>query len=139
MMVTERKTTVMMLDDEKFLLGIYKLAFEKSGYEVFLYYSAYDAQEALRSGFDPDIILFDITMPESPSGYEFLERIQKEKLSKRSMKVALTNEGQDAERSRTSELGADGHLMKSDFTPAELVKKVTEMFAAKRKSHKRWI
>ena len=55
------------------------------------------------------------------------------------MKVALTNEGQDAERLRTSELGADGHLMKSDFTPAELVKKVTEMFAAKRKSHKRWI
>ena len=40
MIVAERKATVMMLDDEKFLLGIYKLAFEKSGYDVFLYYSA---------------------------------------------------------------------------------------------------
>ena len=125
-------TKVLMLDDEKFLLDIYKISFEKKGYEVFACLSADDALSALRGGYEPDVILFDITMPDSKSGYEFLETVQKEKLAKHSLKIALTNEGQDGERARIAELGADAHLMKAKFIPSEIVTAVTEMLSTKR-------
>ena len=122
-----------MLDDEKFLLDIYKISFEKSGYEVSTYYDVDTALGALRKGYDPDVILFDITMPDSRSGYEFIETVQKEQLSKRSLKVALTNEGQKGEKTRIAELGADAHLLKSNFIPSELVTTVTEMLKTKKR------
>ncbi|MEY4747228.1 MAG: hypothetical protein RLZZ416_277 [Candidatus Parcubacteria bacterium] len=130
-MKAERKPTVLMLDDEKFLLTIYRLKFEKSGYQVSTYYSTDDALQVLRSGFTPDVILFDITMPDSRSGYEFIEAVQAERLAKRSLKLALTNEGQDAEKSRLADLGADAHLLKANYTPSELVAEVTKRMSAK--------
>ncbi|TSC86507.1 MAG: signal transduction histidine kinase [Parcubacteria group bacterium Gr01-1014_8] len=130
----ERKPKVLMLDDEKLLLDIYKQKFEKGGYEVSMFYTADDALNALRNGYEPDVILFDITIPNSRSGYDFLETLQKDKLSKHSLKVALSNEGQDGERARTAELGADAHLLKANFIPSELVTVVDEMLRKRKKS-----
>jgi len=127
-----QKTKVLILDDEKFLLYMYKIVFEKNGYDVTTYDSADSALSVLRAGYDPDVILFDITMPEGRSGYEFIEIIGREGLAKRSMKIALTNEGQDGEKSRLAELGADGHLLKAAYIPSQLATIVTEMLAKKR-------
>ncbi len=126
-MDTEHKTKVLMLDDEKFLLEIYKVTFEKNGYEIATYYDADTALGVLRGGYDPDVILFDVTMPDSKSGYEFIETVKSEGLSKRSLKFVLTNEGQDAEIKRLLELGADGHFLKAKYIPSELVAAITEM------------
>ena len=130
--MTERKTRVLMLDDERFLLEVYKKSFEKNGYEVYTYYHVDDALSALRQGLGPDVILFDITMPEIKSGYEFIETVKNEKLAKHSLKLALTNEGQEGEITRTKELGANDHLIKSEYIPSELVEKVTQMLKTKK-------
>lgn len=126
------KPKVMLLDDEKFLLMIYKLAFEKAGYEVESFSDVDTALAALRSGYEPSVILFDITMPDSRSGYEFIESVHEEKLAKKALKVALTNEGQDAEKARIMELGASEHLLKAKFTPGELVRTVETMVKMKK-------
>lgn len=133
-MSDEHKTKVLLLDDEKFLVEMYKIKFEQSGYEVSAFFSAYDALEALRKGYDPDVMLIDITIPNSISGYEFLEMIKKEGLSRYSLKIALTNAGQDAEIARMAELGAHTHLLKANFVPAGIVAAVTEMLKTKRSS-----
>ena len=130
-MPTDHKTHVMMLDDERFLLELYKASFQKHGYEVSTYYNAEDALRVLREGAQPDVILFDITLPDSRSGYEFIEVVQREKLAPSAVKIALTNEGQDAEIQRIAELGADGHLLKANYIPSEIVAKVAEMLAAR--------
>ena len=130
-MPTDHKTQVMMLDDERFLLELYKASFQKHGYEVSTYYNAEDALRVLREGAQPDVILFDITLPDSRSGYEFIEVVQREKLAPSAVKIALTNEGQDAEIQRIAELGADGHLLKANYIPSEIVAKVAEMLAAR--------
>lgn len=122
-----------MLDDEKLLLDIYKIKFENSGYEVSTYHDVDDALQALRNGYAPDVILFDITMPDSRSGYEFIETVQQEKLAKHCLKIAFTNEGQDGEIARLAELGADAHLLKSNFIPSEIVATVTEMLRTKKR------
>ena len=130
-MPTDHKTQVMMLDDERFLLELYKASFQKHGYEVSTYYNAEDALRVLRQGAQPDVILFDITLPDSRSGYEFIEVVQREKLAPNALKISLTNEGQDAEIQRIAELGADGHLLKAKYIPSEIVAKVAEMLAAR--------
>ena len=47
----ERKVKVLMLDDEKFLLELYKIAFQKIGYEVAAYWDVDNALSVLRGGF----------------------------------------------------------------------------------------
>ncbi len=125
---------VLLLDDEKLLVDIYKQKLEQSGYSVAPFYSGDDALTAMRSGYTPDVILFDITMPQGMSGYEFLERVQSEQLAVHSYKIALTNDGQDAEIIRLMELGAHAHWMKSELLPIEIVAGVTNVLA---ESHSR--
>jgi CheY-like chemotaxis protein len=120
------KPRVLMLDDEKFLLDLYRIVFERSGYEVTTFDLVDKALSALRSGYAPDVILFDITMPEDKSGYEFLETLNAEGLGKGAMKIALTNEGQEGEMQRLGELGADAHLLKAAYIPSQLAAVVTD-------------
>lgn len=119
-----------MLDDEAFLLEMYKLAFENRGYDVATYYKADDALNLLRTGqYEPDVILFDITMPDSRSGYEFVEAVTKEHLAQHALKVALTNEGREGAKERLAELGMDAYLQKAQYIPSEIVSAVDEMLA----------
>jgi CheY-like chemotaxis protein len=118
---------VLLLDDEKLLLLLYKTSFEKSGYEVSSFSDVDSALSAVRAGNDPDVILFDITMPDSRSGYEFIETLRNERLSRHSLKIALTNEGQEGEIVRMGELGADAHILKAKYIPSELVHVVNDM------------
>jgi len=123
-MSSEQKTKVLIVDDEKMLLQLYRAKFEQSGYDVYTCTEADDALKVLRYGYKPDVILFDINMP-GMSGYDFLKTVKAEKLgAKHNVAIALTNQGHDAERQYTDELGADAHLLKAAFTPAEVVVEV---------------
>ena len=124
------KKKILLIDDEKLLLNLYSIKFLKEGYDVFVCQSVDEGLDALRKGYKPDVILFDITMPEK-NGYEFLEGVAQEHLAKHSLKIALTNEGQDAEKQRMGELGADAHILKGTTTPSSVVKMVTEMLKQK--------
>lgn len=130
--MAEHKTKIMMLDDEKFLLEMFKLTFEKKGFDVAVYSDVDQALDALRRGYQPDVMLFDITMPDSRSGYEFIETVNSEKLAKHSFKIAFTNQGLVGEKARLEELGTDAHLLKVQYAPAELVGKIEELLAAKK-------
>jgi CheY-like chemotaxis protein len=126
------KRSVLLLDDEKFLLDMYKRQLEKHGFNVTVFFDVDTALGALRLGLHPDVILFDITMPDSKSGYEFIETVKKERLAKHAIKLALTNEGQDAVMMRIEELGANGHLLKAKFLPKELAETVSKILEEKR-------
>jgi CheY-like chemotaxis protein len=126
------KPKVLLVDDERFLLEIYATKFLKNGFDVFACTSAEEGIDAIKKGYHPDAIIFDITMP-GESGYELLDELHAMGLSKSCLKIALTNEGQDAETKRMAELGADGHLLKAMYTPNEIVTAVGEMLAKRAK------
>lgn len=125
-MSTDTKQKVLLIDDEKFLLEIYSIKFLKRGFDVFACGSADEGIMALHNGYEPDAVLFDITMPYK-NGYEFLEELKARKLGKHAIKVALTNENQPGEMERTKELGADAHLIKAKYTPGEVVDQVATL------------
>ena len=130
-MTDETKTKVLLIDDERFLLEIYGVKFLKEGFDVFTCVSVDEALDVLRKGYAADVILLDITMPEK-DGYVFLDSIKAEGLAQGSIKIALTNEGQDAEKQRIMELGADAHVLKASMIPSEVVSMVVKMLKEKR-------
>lgn len=121
-----QKTKVLLVDDEKLLLDLYRKHFEEGGFDVYTSSDADDALKVLRYGYKPDVILFDINMP-GMSGYEFLQVVKKEILgADPHVTIALTNQGHDAEKQYTAELGADAHILKSNYIPAQVVARVEE-------------
>jgi CheY-like chemotaxis protein len=124
--------SVLLVDDDKFLLDMYSLKFSKSGFEVSTASSSTDALRKLREGFKPDIILLDIVMPVM-DGLELLEHIRKEKLSADSVVIMLTNQGQSSDIERAKKLGVDGYIVKASTIPSEVLSEVTDI-AKKRKA-----
>lgn len=122
------KPKLLLVDDEKMLLELYSLRLVKEGFDIVTCPTAEKALDLLKEGFEPDVILFDITMPEM-SGYEFLESLNRLPLPKKCLKIALTNESQDGEKMRTVDLGVHAHLVKAEYTPAELAVQIRELLA----------
>lgn len=125
--MAEAKKIVLLVEDEKLLADVYETKLKQAGFDVVSAYMGEKALNMLRNGLKPDVILFDITMPQSMSGYELLEHIVAEKLSPHSFKIALTNQSNDGEFARTRELGAHDHWLKAELSPADIVAKVTEL------------
>jgi len=123
--MTDTKGKILLLDDDKFLADMYSMKFTQSGYEVAACLSAADAIAAIKKGFDPDAVLFDLVMP-GQDGFTFLQMLEREQLAKRAVKVALTNQSEDSEREKVMQLGADRYIVKASMIPSEVVNAVSE-------------
>lgn len=126
-----KKATILLTDDDKFLLDMYGMKFSQNGYTVEACLSANEALGILRGGFKPDVILFDLTMPEL-DGFSFLKALSDELLAEGVLKIALTNQSDDSEKTRASELGATGYIVKASMIPSEVVNTVNEELAKHR-------
>jgi CheY-like chemotaxis protein len=125
------KGTVLLVDDDKFLLEMYSMKFTQQGYTVESFLSANDALKTLRGGFVPDVVLFDIMMPEL-DGFAFLQALTTEKLAPRALRIALTNQSDDAEKARAETFGTVRYLVKASTIPSEVVNIVAEELAKNR-------
>ena len=122
-------STILLVDDDKFLLDMYALKFTQAGFDVHSQVSVSDALTLLRDGLQPETILFDLIMP-GGDGFSFLAALQKEDLAKDARKIALTNEMDAEERKRAMDLGADEYFVKATMIPSEVVDRVSSMLAA---------
>src|SRR3990167_753774 len=89
--VMSKKRTVLIVDDDKFLLDMYRKKFEQDGTPVEVSTGSEDVLVKLRGGAKPDILVLDVIMP-GMDGLELLETISKEKLIPDSIVIMLTNE-----------------------------------------------
>lgn len=112
--------TVLLVDDDKFLLDMYSLKFTQEGFNVIPCFSVKEALDALRGGAKPNAVLFDITMP-GQDGFQLLSSIRDEKLAEGARLIALTNQSNDADRKHAEELGAQKYVVKASMIPSEVV------------------
>jgi two-component system CheB/CheR fusion protein len=80
------------------------------GHEVRAVYSARTAFDEVQ-GFEPDVVLLDIGLPEM-DGYEVARRIREQPALSGLRLVALTGYGQAEDKQRTQAAGFDDHLVK---------------------------
>ena len=119
------KGNILLVDDDKFLLDMYAMKFTQAGYTVHPSLSSSEALKALREGFNADVIVFDLIMPEG-DGFYLVETIQNEHLGKDAKLIALTNEMNDEEQKRIMDLGASKYIVKATLIPSEVVNSVIE-------------
>lgn len=129
--MTDTKTKILLVDDDKFLADMYSMKFTQEGYDVTACLSVQDALAAIKKGFQPDAILFDIVMPVM-DGFAFLQTLKAESLSAGALKIALTNQSDDSEREKALQLGADRYIVKATMIPSEVVSTVAEALSKKR-------
>jgi len=129
---TAVKARVLLLDDDKFLVGMYGMKFTAGGFQVQTCLSVSEALGALRTGFAADAIVFDLIMPEQ-DGFAFLEALRAEHLVPDAVRIALTNQSNDAEKARADGFGVDRYIIKATMIPSEVVNVVSEEIAKKKK------
>ncbi len=116
------KKTIFIIEDELMLADMYKEKMEMAGFEVI---QAFDAEEALKKieGTNPDIILLDILLPRQ-SGMYFLERIREKEEFKETPVIAFSNFDDSETRKMAFDLDAKDYLIKTNYTPQEILDKV---------------
>jgi DNA-binding response OmpR family regulator len=116
---------ILIIEDEQYLLEMYRMKFEQGGYRVLFSDNGEDGL-ALAGAELPDIILLDIMLPKM-DGYEVLSKLRKGEKTKSLKIYVLSNLGQNNEVKRGMELGADGYFVKSNLTPSELFSQVEKI------------
>ena len=114
-----KKITILIVDDDFFLLDMYALRFTQAGFEVQTAMNANEALKNLRAGLVPTVCLFDVVMP-AIDGFEMLEIINKEKLIPEVIKIYLSNLGQEQDLARGKSLGAASYIeVIASFVPVD--------------------
>lgn len=109
---------ILVVDDEERMVRFIRLNLEHDGFRVTEAFNGTQAVNKVRSDL-PDLVLLDIMMPDI-DGFEVL-RIIREVSSV--PVIMLTAKGEEDDRVRGLELGADDYITKP-FSPRELVSRV---------------
>lgn len=121
-MSEEKKVKILIIEDEKTLIDLLSERLKNEGYRVVCAYDGEDGYEKIKSE-KPDLVLLDIVMPKM-DGYEVLEKMNEEK--NHTPVIIISNSGQPVEIEKTRKLGAIDHLIKTEFSPHDVVKKAAK-------------
>ena len=134
---TKEKTSdvkVMIVDDDHFILNMYKVKFEHAGFNIATAANGQEALDIARSGYVPDVLLIDIIMPVM-GGIEFLQLIRAEKLFQQVPIIVLSNQSQSTDISEAMQLGVKSYIVKATTIPSEIVEEIKNMFGIKEDAH----
>ena len=109
---------ILVVDDEARMVRFIQLNLEHDGFQVISAYNGREALEQVRSRL-PNLVLLDVMMPDL-DGFEVLTRIREQSTVPI---IMLTAKGEEDDRVRGLELGADDYITKP-FSPRELVSRV---------------
>lgn len=122
----EKKQTILIIDDDSFMLDMYAIKFREHGFDVKANTDPKQALQLLREGLSPSAILFDMIMPDI-DGLEFLTIIKNEQLAVDSVLIAVSNQWEESYIEKTKELGVDDYIIKADTIPSEVLSKVEKI------------
>ena len=113
---------ILIVEDDKFLLNVYRLKLTKEGFEVRLAKNGDEALETLKD-FKPDVILLDLVMPVR-DGFSVLEELKKDPTLSKIPVIITTNLGQKEDIDRGLKLGARDYIIKSETAMEKIMEKI---------------
>ena len=116
---------ILIVDDLPELRELIRVTLEADNYQIFEAGSGEEAIE-ITSVKKPDLIILDIMMPGGINGLETCKLIKGNSLAKGTKVIMLTAKGQETDRQKGFEAGADDYFVKP-FSPLELLKKIEEV------------
>ena len=116
---------ILIVEDDVFIRDIYQVKFSQEGFNVVLAENGIEALKKMEETV-PDIILLDIIMPYM-DGMETLKNIRKNDAWKKIPIIMLTNISEKEKVTQGLDEGASDYMIKSHFTPSEVVGKVNAL------------
>ena len=118
----DKKTKVLIAEDDKFLSKLLEKKLGMEGYSVMI---AYDGKESLEmcKKDPPDIILLDLIVP-NMNGFEFLDAIKKDSKLKSIPVIIFSNLGQDDDVKKGLAAGAKDYVIKANISINDIVAKI---------------
>ena len=113
-----KRYLILVVDDETRIARMIRMNLEHDGYDVIEAYSGQQALDMVRSRM-PNLVILDVMMP-GLDGYETLQILRE--ISQVPV-IMLTAKGEEEDRIRGLELGADDYVTKP-FSPRELMSRV---------------
>ena len=125
------KTHILVIEDEAALVELIRYNLEKEGFRVS---AANDGEEglALLHENKPDLLVLDWMLPHV-SGIEICRQIRRKTELRDLPVIMLTARGEEADRIRGLEVGADDYIIKP-FSPSELVARIRAVLRRARPS-----
>jgi len=116
---------ILIAEDDPMISEIYQKKFSECGFEV-LAAATGELVLAMAKKEVPDVILLDLMLPKM-NGFEIIEHIRKENYDPNIKIIVSSNLSQNEDREKALNLGANGFVSKSEFTPGNLVKEVSRL------------
>ena len=121
---------VLIIEDEEYLIDVYKMKLKKSGYKVFVADNGEDGYKmAVKE--KPDIILLDLVMPKK-TGFQVFEELKENKDLKDIKICILSNLGMVDDIKKFFKDREDGYLIKASITPADLIIYIEDILSGKK-------
>lgn len=115
---------VLLVEDDDNLANVYTVRLEAEGFNVARVANGEDAL-AKAIEYRPDLILLDIMMPKV-SGFDVLDILRNTPDTASTKIIMLTALGQDSDKAKAMQMGANDYLVKSQVVVADVVDKIKE-------------
>jgi DNA-binding response OmpR family regulator len=116
---------ILLVEDEKILLEMYEDKLKQAGFKVFV---ALEIEKGLKLAKKekPDLIILDILLFRQAlrDGISFLTLLRKDPEVASIPVVAFSNYDDPKTKKLAKELGAKAYLIKTNYTPEEIIKKI---------------
>lgn len=119
---------ILIVEDEEMLAEMYEEKFLEEDFEVEVARSAEQGLELLKRT-NPDIVLLDILLPKG-NGIYFLRKMKDTDLALTPV-IAFSNYNEPETKHQAKDLGVEEYLLKTDYTPDQIVDKVKKTLRKK--------
>lgn len=126
---------ILLIEDDLPTVEIYEDVLKKAGFETETFKwgkKGLERLEEIKEGKKekPDLILLDLILPDI-NGIEILEKAKKEEKLKDIPFFVLTNYGDPELEKESWRLGIEKYIVKTNYTPSQLVKIIKDWFKNK--------
>ena len=117
--------SVLIVDDDRMFREVVRMRLSAAGYQTFVAASVEEGWEQAQRH-RPDVVLLDLVMPED-DGVSFLRRLRSHPALARTPVIVVSGVSFMALSKAAEQLGIQSHLIKSRFSLAELVQRITSL------------
>ena len=122
--------TILLIEDDLPTIDIYETVLNKAGFKVETIKWGEEALEKVKKiregkAEKPDLVLLDLILPDT-NGIRILEEIRKYKETKDLRVYILTNYTDNKLEEIGNTLKIEGYLLKTDYTPEQLLKIISK-------------
>jgi CheY-like chemotaxis protein len=118
------KNYILLIEDDSFITQMYATKIDELGFSVLTASNQSEVKDILtQSNSQVSLILLDLILPDV-GGFDILQWIKKKPQLKDIPVVVLSNLSSQADINQAFELGAVDYIVKSNYTPTEVMRTV---------------